>query len=76
MELASPDDIAYLRMLFSPFDTRKSAVDFNKIKVTYDLFAGEQRGIVHPRLIYEYLRESKPLPRQGYIMIVELMTAR
>ncbi|WED29031.1 hypothetical protein L3V77_24165 [Vibrio sp. DW001] len=74
MEMASSDDIAYLRMLFSPFDTRISAVDPEKISRMHKLFLGQERGIVHPTLIYRYLTESTPLPKSGYDMIVELLT--
>ncbi|WED29863.1 hypothetical protein L3V77_20880 [Vibrio sp. DW001] len=73
--MASSEDVAYLRMHFSPFDSSKSAVCLKKITHLYTLFAGEQRGIVHPRLIYEYLCEFKPLPKQGYDNILELLTA-
>lgn len=75
MDMATKDEIAFLRMLFSPFNSSIEAVRLDRIKHTYDLFAGSDIRIVHPKLIYEYLSELKPLSRVGFESIKELMTA-
>ncbi|WP_417585338.1 hypothetical protein [Nitrincola sp.] len=74
MEMATPDEIEELRWMMSPFDSSIAAVNLKRIEETYDLFIGHERGIVHPRLIFEYLKESKPMPKHGYESVKKLLT--
>ncbi len=74
MEMATPEQIAELRWMISPFNSSIAAVNLKRIEETYELFLGKERGIVHPKLIFEYLRESKPMPMSGYDSVRKLMT--
>ncbi len=74
MKLATSEQISELRWMISPFNSSIAAVSLEKIEETYELFMGQERGIVHPRLIFEYLRETKPMPMSGYDSVRKLMT--
>lgn len=76
MQMATPEQIAELRWMMSPFDYSIAAVNLKRIEETYELFLGKERGIVHPKLIFEYLRESKPMPMSGYDSVRKLMTVK
>ncbi len=76
MEMATKTEIEYLRSLFSPFDSSITAVSVEKIEFIYELFSGKERGIVHPKLIFAYLTESKPMPKTGFDSVTVLMSAR
>lgn len=76
MQMATPEQIAELRWIISPFNSSIAAVNLKQIEKTYELFMGQERGIVHPRIIFAYLKETKPMPMSGYDSVRELMTAR
>ncbi|MCG6389652.1 hypothetical protein K6U51_05880 [Vibrio fluvialis] len=74
MDMATPEQIAELRFMISPFNSSVAAVSLERIEQTYDLFFGQDRGIVHPRLIFEYLTENKPMPKAGYESVKKLLS--
>lgn len=59
MKLATSEQISELRWMISPFNSSIAAVSLEKIEDTYELFMGLERGIAHPRLIFEYLRKNQ-----------------
>lgn len=61
--------------MISPFNSSIAAVNLEKIEYVYELFSGCERGIVHPRLIFEYLKERKPMPKSGYDSVKKLLSA-